>query len=73
MGVLIYEVNNYTNNSSVSWYGQTNANTNKILDLIEFGEVTEGVPTGTYYYILDINNGEEPLAGWIYLEVNPLD
>lgn len=53
-GVQIYESNNYQND----WDGKPNMgipSTSKIL------------PVGTYFYILDLNTGEKPLFGWLYL------
>ncbi|NNF02408.1 MAG: hypothetical protein HKN22_06960, partial [Bacteroidia bacterium] len=42
-----------------SWNGIANRG-----DII-FGE---GVPEGTYYYVLDLNNGEKPLNGYVILK-----
>jgi uncharacterized repeat protein (TIGR01451 family)/gliding motility-associated-like protein len=53
-GLQIYESNNYQND----WDGRPNMgipSTSKIL------------PVGTYYYILDLNTGDKPIIGWLYL------
>ncbi|MGS2725788.1 DUF7933 domain-containing protein [Psychroserpens sp. BH13MA-6] len=54
LGVQIYEQHNYEND----WNGKPNMGiptTDKLL------------PTGTYFYILDLNTGEKPEIGWLYL------
>jgi gliding motility-associated-like protein/uncharacterized repeat protein (TIGR01451 family) len=61
-GSLIYETQDYDNVLN-NWSGQSNSDSIITIDL---GKNSDGVPEGTYYYILDLNNGEEPLAGWIY-------
>jgi uncharacterized repeat protein (TIGR01451 family)/gliding motility-associated-like protein len=63
-GSLIYETQNYDNPLN-RWNGQSSRG--GIID-IDLGKTSNGVPSGTYYYILDLNNGEEPLTGWIYSE-----
>jgi gliding motility-associated-like protein/uncharacterized repeat protein (TIGR01451 family) len=62
-GNLVYD---YDNNGSLSpeWW-----------DGISNGRLTidknKKVPTGTYYYVIDFNDGErEPLVDWIYLTRN---
>jgi gliding motility-associated-like protein len=53
-GVLVYERNNYDN----SWSGLSN------VDKIGIGEV---LPNGTYYYILDLGNGDKPFNGYVII------
>ena len=52
-GNLVYEAKNYQNN----WTG------------VSIGKFTlgTGVPTGTYFYIIDLKNGEKPLTGYVYI------
>lgn len=54
-GTLVYSKNNYNND----WDGTANAS----------GTIGEDnkLPTGTYYYILNIGAGESPKQGWLYL------
>lgn len=54
LGVLIYETKNYKND----WNGTPNKGIPITSDLL---------PVGTYFYVLDLNNGERPLIDWIYL------
>ncbi|MDG5490985.1 gliding motility-associated C-terminal domain-containing protein [Psychroserpens sp. SPM9] len=54
LGVQIYEQRNYQND----WDGRPNMGL----------PITSGLlPVGTYYYILDLNTGEQPIFGWVYL------
>jgi len=53
-GALVLEAAPYQNN----WDGTA------MQGPLPFGEE---LPTGTYYYILDLGNGADPLAGYIYL------
>ena len=53
-GVQIYENTNYQND----WAGLPNMGTPKTSELL---------PTGTYYYIIDLNTGDEPIIDWLYL------
>jgi len=53
-GVQIYESRNYQND----WDGIPN---------IGIPTTSDRLPVGTYYYILDLNTGEKPLIGWVYL------
>ncbi|QLE02333.1 DUF11 domain-containing protein [Galbibacter sp. BG1] len=51
-GSLVFAENGYNND----WGGTTN------------GIATEKVlPLGTYYYILDLGDGSEPVSGWLYI------
>nr|WP_321228758.1 gliding motility-associated C-terminal domain-containing protein [uncultured Psychroserpens sp.] len=53
-GVQIYESNNYLND----WDGKPN---------MGIPSTSEKLPVGTYFYILDLNTGQKPLIGWLYL------
>ncbi|WP_405250465.1 Ig-like domain-containing protein [Dokdonia sp. Asnod3-C12] len=54
-GNMVYEMDGYAN----VWRGTSTSN----------GTVNEndGLPSSTYYYILDLNDGSEPLTGWVYI------
>ncbi|MCC7520551.1 MAG: gliding motility-associated C-terminal domain-containing protein, partial [Flavobacteriaceae bacterium] len=59
-GNLVYDYDNNGSTDPEWWDGISN------------GRVTINkgikVPTGTYYYVIDFNDGErEPLVDWIYL------
>ncbi|MBP2833997.1 DUF11 domain-containing protein, partial [Aquimarina sp. U1-2] len=54
-GNIVYEKDNYDN----SWDGTSNG---RAVIYVE-----DKLPVGTYYYILDLGDGSEPRAGWIYL------
>ena len=53
-GTLVFETNNYKNN----WNGIPNQG---------FPETKTVLPTGTYYYVLQIDSIESPFVSWIYL------
>lgn len=53
-GALVFEATNYQND----WSG-TNEKDKFIME--------EELPVGTYFYTLDLNDGNEPLKGFIYL------
>lgn len=53
-GLQIYEGNNYQNN----WDGRQNMGTLNTSNVL---------PIGTYFYILDLNTGDEPIVGWLHL------
>jgi len=53
-GNLVYEKKNYDN----SWNGNSNSK------IITIGEV---LPNGTYFYVLDLANDEDPIQGYIIL------
>ncbi|MFD1062666.1 gliding motility-associated C-terminal domain-containing protein [Winogradskyella litorisediminis] len=53
-GTLVFQQNNYENN----WKGQAN---------IGIFTSSEKLPIGTYYYILQLNNSDAPLSGFVYL------
>ena len=55
VGQLVYTVNGYNN----SWNGVSNVSSsiNKSV----------GLPVGTYYYALELGDGERTLTGWIYI------
>jgi len=54
-GNVVFEQNNYDN----TWQGISN------------GRVTvnpnEELPVGTYYYILDLGDGSNPIQDWLYI------
>ncbi|WP_179314081.1 DUF7507 domain-containing protein, partial [Winogradskyella undariae] len=54
-GNIVYSKKGYLNN----WEGKSNGRTviNESNDL----------PVGTYYYVLDLGNGIDPLVGWLYI------
>ncbi|TPN82334.1 PKD domain-containing protein [Aquimarina algicola] len=54
-GNIVYEKDNYDN----SWDGTSNGRA------VIYTE--DKLPVGTYYYILNLGDGSEPKAGWIYL------
>lgn len=54
LGVQIYESRNYQND----WDGKPNLGIPTTSGLL---------PVGTYFYILDLNTGEKPILGWVYL------
>uniref|UniRef100_UPI0035699EBB Ig-like domain-containing protein n=1 Tax=Mangrovibacterium sp. TaxID=1961364 RepID=UPI0035699EBB len=54
-GNVVYTANGYAN----EWDGSSNGRAT-------FNEST-GLPVGTYYYILNLGDGSEPLVGWLYL------
>ncbi|MEL6812127.1 MAG: gliding motility-associated C-terminal domain-containing protein, partial [Bacteroidota bacterium] len=54
-GNIVYEKENYDN----SFVGISNGRATYAVD--------EELPVGTYYYIIDLNNGMEPRAGWLYI------
>lgn len=59
-GNKVYEAKNYgIDTYPVFWDG--NANTGSTF-------LGNELPTGTYYYILDLGNGQNPIAGSIYLD-----
>ena len=53
-GLQIYERNNYQND----WDGKPN---------MGIPSTSKTLPVGTYYYILDLNTGDKPIIGWLYL------
>ncbi|MFD0992436.1 T9SS type B sorting domain-containing protein, partial [Tenacibaculum geojense] len=54
-GNTVYKKVSYDN----SWDGTSNGRVTI--------QVDEKLPTGTYYYVLDLGNGSKPKVGWIYL------
>jgi hypothetical protein len=53
---LVFETTNYNNNSN-NWRGQANV-----------GIQTGNLPEGTYFYIVEINDGNKPYSGFVYLK-----
>ena len=60
-GNIVYESSNYGNGSDRSGYWDGIANKGV---RIGNGEV----PTGTYYYILDLGKGQEKISGFVYID-----
>jgi gliding motility-associated-like protein len=59
-GNKVYEAKNYgIDTYPVFWDGFANTGTTFLGDEL---------PTGTYYYMLDLGNGEKPISGSIYLD-----
>jgi gliding motility-associated-like protein len=56
-GNIIYKVDNYDNVNNV-WNGKSSQG-------VRFGG--DDLPEGTYFYILDLKNGEKARTGYIYL------
>lgn len=54
LGVLVFQDKDYKNN----WDGKPN---------MGFPQTRNLLPVGTYFYILDLNNGIKPIQGWVYL------
>ncbi|MDY0781014.1 gliding motility-associated C-terminal domain-containing protein, partial [Tenacibaculum sp. IB213877] len=54
-GNTVYKKVSYDN----SWDGTSNGRVTIQID--------KKLPTGTYYYVLDLGNGSKPKVGWIYL------
>ncbi|WP_460220303.1 DUF7933 domain-containing protein [Psychroserpens sp. MEBiC05023] len=54
LGVQIYEQDNYKGD----WDGTPN---------MGIPETSGLLPVGTYFYILDLNTGDKPILGWVYL------
>ncbi|MBL7900211.1 MAG: gliding motility-associated C-terminal domain-containing protein, partial [Crocinitomicaceae bacterium] len=53
-GSVVYKAAPYTNN----WYGECNSG------LVLYGNE---VPEGSYYFILDLKDGSEPIKGYIVI------
>jgi gliding motility-associated-like protein len=59
-GNKVYEANNYgIETYPVYWDGKANTGSTFL---------GNELPTGTYYYLLDLGNGQKPIAGSIYLD-----
>ena len=59
-GNKVYEAKNYgISTSPLFWDGKSNTG-------FRIGD--DNLPTGTYFYILDLGNGEKPVSGSIYLD-----
>ena len=54
-GNIVYEKRGYNNEFEGISNGRATVN------------VSEKLPVGTYYYVLDLGNGEEPGVGWLYI------
>ena len=57
-GNLIFQKEGY-DNEEVVWFGQSEG-------ALILGE--SEVPDGTYFYIIDLGNGDDPLSGYIVLK-----
>lgn len=59
-GNRVYKAENYgINNSPIFWDGKSNTG-------VKLGN--EDLPTGTYFYVLDLGNGEKRIVGSVYLD-----
>ena len=54
LGVQVYQGENYKN----TWDGKAN---------MGFPDTSSLLPVGTYYYVLEIIDREDPIMGWVYL------
>ncbi|MCK7589422.1 gliding motility-associated C-terminal domain-containing protein [Subsaxibacter sp. CAU 1640] len=54
LGVQVYEAQNYQN----TWDGKAN---------MGFPKISQRLPVGTYYYIMEIAEFPEAMVGWVYL------
>ncbi|CAM1359287.1 DUF7507 domain-containing protein [Tenacibaculum xiamenense] len=57
-GNLVFRVEGY-NNNTISFTGKSQGRANVRVD--------EELPTGTYFYMIDLGNGSDVLKGWLYL------
>mgnify|MGYP002038083624 CR=1 FL=1 len=53
---LVYEEEGYANN----WDGTPNVS--------GVSSSSQGLPSGTYYYVLEIGGVQKPLTGWLYFQ-----
>jgi gliding motility-associated-like protein len=53
---LVFETTNYSNSGN-NWHGQAN-----------IGMQSGNLPEGTYFYIVEINDGNKPYSGFVYLK-----
>tara|TARA_R110000751_G_scaffold71849_1_gene145782 strand:+ start:18 stop:4511 length:4494 start_codon:yes stop_codon:yes gene_type:complete len=54
-GQLVFTANGYLN----TWNGDSNVSSSI--------QKSSGLPAGTYYYVLEINDGARALTGWVYI------
>jgi uncharacterized repeat protein (TIGR01451 family)/gliding motility-associated-like protein len=54
-GNMVFEAYNYQNTWDGTSYGKATIN------------AEEKLPVGTYFYVLDLGNDDEPLSGWLYI------
>ena len=54
-GNIVYQKKGYNNN----WDGTSNAR------VVYDG--SDKLPVGTYYYVLDLDDGSKPRVGWLYI------
>ncbi len=59
-GKKVYEAKNYGIDSNpLFWNGKSNTGTSN---------GNEELPTGIYFYVLDLGNGQQPIAGSVYID-----
>ncbi|MDP5044604.1 MAG: gliding motility-associated C-terminal domain-containing protein, partial [Leeuwenhoekiella sp.] len=54
-GQLVFDASGYSN----TWNGDSNVSSSI--------QKSSGLPAGTYYYVLEINDGSRSLTGWVYI------
>uniref|UniRef100_UPI0024902C6B DUF7507 domain-containing protein n=1 Tax=Winogradskyella eximia TaxID=262006 RepID=UPI0024902C6B len=57
-GNIVYSTKGYLNN----WNGTSNGRA--VINQ------SDNLPVGTYYYVLDLGDGSDPLVGWLYINRN---
>nr|WP_237421246.1 CARDB domain-containing protein [Flavobacterium sp. Sd200] len=67
---LNFKMNIYNRWGNLVWTGDHNeADWNGIADVQKVGNKDTTVPTGTYYFVLELNDPDfpEPIVGWVYV------
>jgi len=54
---LVFEIRNYDNNGGNFWDGRSNK-----------GVSNRNVPTGTYFYIINLGDGSELISGFVMVK-----